>query len=100
MKSKKAEAYIDSRAKRAEEHIRSASTEIGKIVLGVVQVIRAVEIAERDAEERMREKAVKAFCSSNCPNGCSFGGEGGIGCGAKYRFIQKLKNDESKPTDQ
>ena len=62
MKSEKAEVYIDSHAKRAEERIREASTEIGKIVLSVRQVIRAVEIAEQEAEERMRAKAIEAFC--------------------------------------
>lgn len=59
MKSKKAENYIDSHAKRAEECFRDATTDIGNIVLRVVQVIRAAEIAEQEAEERMRRKAHK-----------------------------------------
>lgn len=90
MKSEKAEAYIDSHAKRAEDRICEASTEIGKIVLSVRQVIRAVEIAEQETEERMQTKAMEAFCAANCPKGCSFGADGNIGCGAKARFIQKL----------
>lgn len=51
---------------------------------------QAVELAEQEAEERMREKAIEVFCASNCPKGCSFGADGNIGCGAKARFIQKL----------
>jgi hypothetical protein len=51
------------------------------------------EIAEQEAEERMREKAIEAFCAANCPKGCSFGADGNIGCGAKARFIQK-QNEE------
>lgn len=50
----------------------------------------AVKIAEQEAEERMRENAIEAFCASNCPKGCSFGADGNIGCGAKARFIQKM----------
>lgn len=51
------------------------------------------EIAEQEAEERMREKALKVFCASNCPKGCSFGADGNIGCGAKARLIQKLNEE-------
>ena len=57
--------------------------------------IKAVEIAEQEAEERMRKKAVRAFCAANCPKGCSFGADGNIGCGAKARFIQKLNENEN-----
>lgn len=59
MKSQKAEAYIDSHAKRAEERIRESSTEIGKIVLSVRQVIRAVEIAETEVEDKVREELTR-----------------------------------------
>lgn len=54
---------------------------------------KAVELAEQDAEERMREKAIEALCAANCPQGCSFGADGNIGCGAKARFIQKLNEE-------
>lgn len=56
-------------------------------------VNKAIELAEQDAEERMRQKALKVFCASNCPKGCSFGADGNIGCGAKARFIQKLNEE-------
>lgn len=57
--------------------------------------IKAVEIAEQEAEERMRKKAAKVFCAANCPKGCSFGADDNIGCGAKARFIQKLSENEN-----
>lgn len=45
----------------------------------------------RDAAPSLLKKtAIAAFCAASCPKGCSFGTGGGIGCGAKYRFIQKL----------
>ncbi len=59
MKSEKAEAYINSHAKRAEECCCEVSTYIGKIVLPVVQVINAVELAEQDAEERVRRELTR-----------------------------------------
>ena len=62
--------------------------------LKMAEAKRAVELAEQEAEERMRNKAMKAFCAANCPKGCSFGADGNIGCGAKARFIQKLTRDE------
>ena len=93
MKSEKAEVYIDSHAKRAEERIREASTEIGKIVLSVRQVIRAVEIAGQEAEERLRAKAIEAFCMdcicASDGKHCSFGDD----CAVKVDFIQKLNEE-------
>ena len=56
-------------------------------------VNKAIELAEQEAEERMRAKAMKVFCAANCPKGCSFGADGNIGCGAKARFIQKLNEE-------
>lgn len=57
--------------------------------------IKAVEIAEQEAEERMRKKAVKAYCHDCC---CTVVGECGIGsenCIALRDFIQKLNEDEN-----
>lgn len=51
---------------------------------------RAVELAEREAEERMRRKAAKAYCQDCC---CTVVGKCGIGsenCVALRDFIQKL----------
>lgn len=54
---------------------------------------KAVELAEQEAEERMREKAIEAFCM-DCicaPDGkhCSFGDD----CAVKVDFIQKLNEE-------
>lgn len=89
MKSEKAEAYIDSHAKRAEDRIREASTEIGKIVLSVRQVIRAVEIAEQEAEKRMRQKAIEAF------DDMWFSGFEPDYEYHRMNFIKKLNDDEN-----
>lgn len=56
---------------------------------------RIVEIAEWEAEERMRRKAVKAYCKDCC---CAVVGKCGIGmenCVALRDFIQKLNEDEN-----
>ena len=85
MKSKKAEELIE---KYAVGNSRDAAPTMMKR-----RVVECIELAEHDAEERMREKALKVFCASNCPKGCSFGADGNIGCGAKARFIQKLNEE-------
>lgn len=56
---------------------------------------RIAEIAERDAEDRMRKKAIKAYCQ-DC--GCRVENECGIahgGCIAFQTFIQKLNENEN-----
>ena len=83
MKSEEAEAYLES----VSPSIRGCKF----CMLSRYQAEAAVDIAEQEAEERMRDKAIKAFCEANCPKGCSFGADGNIGCAAKGRFIQKLK---------
>ncbi len=50
MKSKKAEAYI-----------KSLSPEVFPKHVGRPEAIRVAEIAEQEAEERMRQKAIEAF---------------------------------------
>lgn len=90
MKSEKAKEFIDrcinnitaELADHAKWQIRTAMT-------------HTADLAEQEAEERMRKEAVRAFCAANCPKGCSFGADGNIGCGAKARFIQKLNENEN-----
>lgn len=56
---------------------------------------RIAEIAERDAEERMRKKAIKAYCQ-DCS--CRVENECGIesdSCIAFRTFIQKLNGNEN-----
>lgn len=55
--------------------------------------IRAAELAEQEAEERMRQKAAKAYCHDCC---CTVVGKCGIGsenCIALRDFIKKLNED-------
>lgn len=64
--------------------------------------IKAVEIAEREAEERMWKKAVRAYCQDCC---CTVVGECryGIGsekCDALRDFIQKLNENENTQTSR
>lgn len=52
--------------------------------------VKAVELAEQEAEERVRQKAAKAYCHDCC---CTVVGKCGIGsenCIALRDFIQKL----------
>ena len=88
MKSKEAKKFIDG----LMDHLTVDMTDHAKWQLRVAMT-RAAELAEQDAEERMRQKALKVFCASNCPKGCSFGADGNIGCGAKAIFIQKLNEE-------
>lgn len=88
MESQKAKKFIDENKMDAAHMVDKDGC--GWVAVGVYDAYRAVVLAEQEAEERMREKAMKVFCAANCPKGCSFGADGNIGCGAKAIFIQKL----------
>lgn len=61
-------------------------------VMHIYDVKTAIELAEQEAEERMREKAVEAFKSEcvfrdqRCKPDCE-------GCGKVKQFIQKLNEE-------
>lgn len=64
--------------------------------------IKAVEIAEREAEERMRERAAKAFkfaCRDNFGGVCWANDDHHVKCSGKCAkmndFIQKLNENEN-----
>lgn len=90
MKSEKAEAYINSHAKRAEECCCEVPTYIGQIVLPVVRVIRAVELAERDTEARMLEKAYKIILDMMTMTGF----HGDVPRNIATEFIKRMSDDE------
>lgn len=90
MKSKKAEAYMDSKVEEVKDVVKFGAP---KFVVRLRNAIYSVELAEQETEERVRNKAIATFCTANCPKGCSFGAGGGIGCAAKYRFIQKMNEE-------
>ena len=56
MKSKIAESYIDSKVEEVDDVIKFGAP---KLVVRLHNAIRAVELAEQETEERMREKAHK-----------------------------------------
>lgn len=59
MKSKIAESYMDSKVEEVDDVIKFGAP---KLVVRLHNAIRAVELAEQETEERMREKAIKAYC--------------------------------------
>nr|DAX37801.1 MAG TPA: hypothetical protein [Caudoviricetes sp.] len=59
MKSERAEAYINANEMDAAYLVDKDGC--GWAVIGIHQARKAVEIAEQDAEARMRRKAVQAF---------------------------------------
>ncbi len=81
------------KSQRAKELIDSLPREVFPKRVGLPEAIRAVEIAEEEAEERMREKAMKAYCYAyGCRHyeTCSIGPEK---CPAAARFNQKLNEE-------
>lgn len=87
MKSEKAKELIE---KYAVGNSRDAAPSMMK-----GRVIECVELAEQEAEERMRKKAAKAYCRDCC---CTVVGKCGIGsenCVALRDFIQKLNENEN-----
>lgn len=90
MKSKKAEAHMDSKVEEVDDVVKFGAP---KLVVRLRNAIYSVELAEQETEERMRDKAIKAYCSDCC---CSVVGTCGIGtenCIALRNFIQKLDEE-------
>ncbi len=62
----------------------------GECDIKLIEAKRAVELAEQEAEERMREKAIEAFCDEcACFEACICCLPAGA-CDRKNNFIQKL----------
>lgn len=49
----------------------------------------ALDLAEQEAEERMRKKAISAFCENECGGTCKKAAE----CETLGKFIQKLNEE-------
>jgi hypothetical protein len=69
----------------------------GECDIKLIEAKRAIELAEQEAEERMRRKAAKAYCQDCC---CTVVGEckcgiGSENCVALRDFIQKLDENEN-----
>lgn len=91
MKSQKAKKFIDNNKMDAANLVDKDG--FGWVVIGIYDAYRAVVLAEQDAEERMREKAIEAFCMdcicASDGKHCSFGDD----CAVKVDFIQKLNEE-------
>lgn len=87
MKSEKAKKYL-TKVVTPIAMMYPDAPEMCDLKLGEAK--HAVELAEQEAEERMREKAVKAYCHDCC---CSVVGKCEIrseNCMSLRDFIQKL----------
>lgn len=90
MKSKRAKQYllnIETKTTLMYPNFREGCD------LKMAEAKRAVELAEQEAEMRMREKAAKAYCRDCC---CTVVGKCGIGtenCVALRDFIIKLNEE-------
>jgi hypothetical protein len=82
MKSEKAKAII--RESDFYFHIDGVTFQEARAMMKK-DAIKAVELAEQEAEERMRQKAIEAYRRS-----CSCGESTCNSCALMRRFIQKL----------
>lgn len=91
MKSQKAKKFIDNNKMDAANLVDKDG--FGWVVIGIYDAYRAVVLAEQEAEDRMRAKAIKAFCMdcicASDGKHCSFGDD----CAVKVDFIQKLNEE-------
>lgn len=91
MKSEKAKEYITHATCTAQEYVERFGGR--ELVVSRWDVSTAIGLAEQEAEERMREKAIEAFCMdcicASDGKHCSFGDD----CAVKVDFIQKLNEE-------
>ena len=83
------------KSEKAKQRLYESFTFNSNIGIDRKAAIEAVELAEQEAEERMRKKAAKAYCQDCC---CTVVGKCGIGsenCVALRDFIQKLTENEN-----
>lgn len=89
------------KSKRAKQYLLKVTTPIAMMYpdcpeecdLKLREAKRAVELAEQEAEERMRAKAIKAYCSEcTCyeTGVCALDPDK---CATKLLFIQKLNEE-------
>lgn len=91
MKSEKAKEYITHATCTAQEYAERFGGR--ELVVSRWDVSTAIELAEQDAEMRMREKAIKAYCIGCI---CYETGVCALGpdkCATKSLFIQKLNEN-------
>lgn len=91
MKSKKAQEYL---LKVVAPIAFMYAENLGECELRLGEAKRAVELAEQEAEERMRDKAIEAFCK-DCPIYSIQTSNGGNcpDCSALNAFKQRLNEE-------
>ncbi|WP_303275190.1 hypothetical protein [uncultured Dialister sp.] len=91
MKSEKAKEYITHATCTAQEYAERFGGR--ELVVSRWDVSTAIELAEQEAEERMRAKAIEAYCIGCI---CYETGVCALGpdkCATKSLFIQKLNEN-------
>ena len=87
MKSERAKSYLKNNREQVEINWETGETEW---MIWPQDARKAVELAEQDAEARMREKAIQAYCSE-----CSCYQTGVCAldpdkCATKLLFVEKM----------
>jgi hypothetical protein len=92
MKSENAKEYITHATCTAQEYAERFGGR--ELVVSRWDVSTAIELAEQDAEERMRDKAIEAFCK-DCPIYSIQTSNGGNcpDCSALNAFKQRLNEE-------
>lgn len=90
MKSEKARQELEDGSWKVEVGCEGEEFDLPYYAVRVDVALYAVELAEQEAEERMREKAIEAFCDEcACFEACICCLPAGA-CDRKNNFIQKL----------
>ena len=90
MKSEKARQELEDGSWKVEVGYEGEDVDLPYHAVRVDVAQYAVELAEQEAEERMREKAIEAFCDEcACFEACICCLPAGA-CDRKNNFIQKL----------
>lgn len=89
MKSEKAKQYLLKVVTPIAMMYRDCP---GECDIKLIEAKRAAELAEQEAEERMRAKAISAFCENECGGTCRRC-EKTDECETLGKFIQKLNGE-------
>lgn len=102
MKSEKARQELDDGSWKVEVDCEGEEFDLPYHAVRVDVAQYAVELAEQEAEERIREKAAKAFkfaCTDNYGGECWANDDHHVKCSGKCAkmndFIQKLNENEN-----
>ena len=80
------------KSEKAKQRLYESFTFNSNIGIDLKAAIEAVELAEQEAEERMRKKAISAFCENECGGTCGIC-EKVVECATLRKFTQKLTEE-------